>query len=162
MARKYKARKLRSPKDRFDEKWMAEPTSGCWLWLAGTREGNYGTFFFEGKDYLAPRFPANLYKGFNLSSELYVLHKCDNPACVNPDHLFIGTQKDNVADCMQKGRRSRKFGQDNPNIKLTINDVKKIKTLIGKQSDAAIAKQFNVSVGAIQHIKHGRSWGYID
>lgn len=87
---------------------MPIPFSGCWIWLGATstRPGgaySYGNLWVEGKSWRAHRFAYQLYKK-PLKKGRVLLHTCDNPLCVNPDHLVEGTQKDNIHDCIAKGR----------------------------------------------------------
>lgn len=76
--------------------------AGCWRWKAALNTGGYGIMGHAGKLYAAHRLSWFIHK--NENPRLNVLHKCDNPVCVNPDHLFLGTQKDNVLDAIKKGR----------------------------------------------------------
>jgi hypothetical protein len=89
----------------FDKNYSPEPTSGCWLWL-GLSINEYGVIYVNNvyKNVYAHRMAAHLYLNFDLNSDLQVLHKCDNPICVNPNHLFIGTNLDNHQDKAEKGR----------------------------------------------------------
>lgn len=80
-----------------------DPATGCWNWTGARSEG-YGTIRFMGRVHKVHRVAAHLYLRFDLASPLKVLHSCDNPACFNPRHLFIGTQLDNVRDMISKGR----------------------------------------------------------
>lgn len=103
--------KLRRPLfERFNEKWIPEPNSGCWLWTASTNPiSGYGVIGVSSeKTKPAHRVSWELYRGPIPAGVGHhgtcVLHKCDNRACVNPDHLFLGSNKDNVHDCMRKGR----------------------------------------------------------
>jgi len=81
-------------------------TDSCWLWTARGRCGSlgYGQFWLGYKDGKTTAHRAAWILTFGDPKDLYVLHKCDNPLCVNPDHLFLGTQQDNVRDCFSKGR----------------------------------------------------------
>ena len=80
------------------------PWSGCWIWLKSLNNGGYGTVAVKGKSKFAHRFSWEFYRG-PIPSGKNVLHRCDIPSCVNPDHLFIGSQTDNHLDSQTKGRR---------------------------------------------------------
>ena len=88
--------------NRFEQKF--NKTDGCWIWNAATRTTGYGVFSYKGKAVTASRVSYILYKG-EIPDGLHVLHTCDNRLCVNPDHLFLGTNTDNVEDRKAKNRR---------------------------------------------------------
>lgn len=92
---------------RFRRKCRLNLETGCWTWVGGKNKDGYGSFGPGGRSQteLAHRWSYANFVG-KIPDGLYVLHHCDSPSCVNPDHLFIGTQKDNVADCIAKGRRA--------------------------------------------------------
>lgn len=89
---------------RFEEKYTPEPNTGCWLWMGGVGGGGYGTFHYDSER-LAHRVSYLMHRG--TIGDLCVLHVCDVPLCVNPDHLFLGTYVDNAVDCLRKGRHAR-------------------------------------------------------
>lgn len=90
--------------ERFMAKVMPVPESGCWLWTAACMPNGYGTFRLPNRNMLAHRVAFELFKG-PLPDGLQVLHHCDVPCCVNPYHLFAGTQNDNVKDMIGKNRQ---------------------------------------------------------
>ncbi len=100
----------RTPKERFDEKWILEPFSGCWLWTSELNWNGYGAFSYKLRRVTAHRMSWFLKHGEMPPSSVDVCHKCDTRSCVNPDHLFLGTRKDNMQDSVSKGRRTYHYG----------------------------------------------------
>lgn len=142
---------------RFEAKVSHEPMSGCWLWMAYLRPTGYGRICIARGHYLdAHRVAYSLYMG-PIPSGLWVLHRCDNRACVNPDHLFLGTRQDNIDDAVRKGRAAawRQF----PHAKLSDDDVVAIATTRERPRGwlARVARKHGVSPGHIWNIVHGRS-----
>lgn len=136
--------------------------NGCINWIKATNGIGYGTLKIKGKTEYAHRLSYSLHNG-EIDSDIKVCHKCDNPSCVNPYHLFLGTQSDNMKDCYDKGRSKIKphsmSGAENPNAKLTEEEVIKIKSLIENgDTEQSIASKFNVSQGLINSIKKGKLW----
>jgi len=87
--------------DRF---WInVRKTDGCWLWTGAHKPSGYGDIWYRNRPQIAHRVSWQIYHGA-IPKELHVLHSCDIPSCVNPAHLFLGTAKDNAADCIRKGR----------------------------------------------------------
>lgn len=94
--------------ERFWSKVDKKHISGCWLWMANKNTQGYGSFDIDGKGKRAHRVAYELHYGSIPKGKL-VCHHCDNPSCVRPDHLFLGTQQDNVNDMVRKGRACRKL-----------------------------------------------------
>lgn len=134
---------------------------GCCEWTGAKIPDGYGSLQVCYKHTLAHRFSYEITIG-PIPKGLYVLHKCDNPACVNPDHLFIGTQKDNVQDCISKGRftRSDRRGEKCPTSKLTEKDVIYIRQSNLLQRE--LAEHFGVTRQAIGDIRSRRNWSHVN
>ena len=81
-----------------------EKTPSCWIWTGKRIKGGYGQMNRHGRSVLAHRFSFELANGL-IPEGLLVRHSCDNPSCVNPEHLLIGTQKDNIRDCIERSRK---------------------------------------------------------
>jgi HNH endonuclease len=136
-----------------------EKTATCWFWTGVTNTLGYGKIQLNKRFILVHRF---MWRWFNgpIPDGLHVLHKCDEPLCVNPKHLFLGTQEDNVRDCIQKGRHRSGYGEKNRHAKLTEEDVKEIRKRIDMPA-IALAKAFMVSINTIWAIKSLRSWKHV-
>jgi len=147
----------KSLKERFEAKFVPEPNSGCWLWTGMTHfDRGYGLIKLRGSQ--APpegahRVSWQLYRG-EIPEEMCVLHRCDTPLCVNPDHLFLGTHRDNNLDMRAKRRERPPFGERHWNVKLTSDQVREIRETVGTQ--AAIARQFGVAQSQISRIKNNK------
>lgn len=143
--------------DRFLEKVEMEPMSGCWLWTGAISQHGYGRFSGEGrKTTQAHRWAYQKYKG-DIPAGMSLCHKCDNPSCVNPNHLFIGTRADNAADMVAKNRQPK--GQQKATHKLTEEQVRTIYSETG--SHRALAAKYNVSHRLIGGIKKGERWKHL-
>lgn len=143
--------------------WKVDQSGdGCWEWQAYRNASGYGVVGVEGnKTKLAHRVAWELTQG-PIPDGLRVLHQCDNPACVRPDHLFIGTQGDNVADAVAKGRARGAVGERNSKAKLTEDDVRFIRRLHGIGIPRkAIAKVFGVNVSIVNAIGRRELWSHI-
>lgn len=140
---------------------------GCWDWKGSINNKGYGQLFSQNKTMFIHRFSYEHHYEKLKSNEI-VCHKCDNPICSNPLHLFKGTQKDNIRDCINKKRFVKvdnKFkvkGEKVASSKLVANDVIKIKQLLNKGcSNKEIAILYNVSDKNISSIKLGKTWKHI-
>lgn len=145
---------------RFNQKWVPEPYSGCHLWTGCTiNPMERGVMRVKGKIYLASRISFQLFNG-PIPPGMCVCHRCDTPSCVNPSHLFLGTQVDNVKDMTQKGRAHKGGtffrGELISWSKLTESDVRFIRESKGRNCD--LASLFGVSRSAITDIRKKKCW----
>lgn len=101
--KKTRNRPCKPMKQRLVNLMVPEPNTGCWLFLGQLYRNGYGKINVAKKTTSAHRVSYETFKGE--IGELWVLHKCDTPCCINPDHLFLGTRQDNVDDMMRKGRK---------------------------------------------------------
>lgn len=141
--------------------------SECWEWTGRRTVHGYGVLDMRerGGKRARPRLAHRLiYEHFigPLAADLVVCHRCDNPPCCNPAHLFIGTQADNVRDMIEKGRKASlkpRRGSEANFSKLTEAQVREI--LQSKETLRALGQRYGVSSTAIQYIRSGRNWGHI-
>lgn len=133
-------------------------TGECWVWNGLRDPKGYGRFQYgSGKPVLAHRYALSLALG--RMPALFACHKCDNPSCVRPSHLFEGTQKDNMQDCVRKGRINRKAhasGERTSTAKLTAEQALAI--FHSKESGPVLARRYGISKEAVNHIKRGQNW----
>lgn len=131
-------------------------TDSCWLWTVATSHG-YGRFWVSGNKMItAHRFSWECHYG-SVPEGLCVLHKCDVKACVNPQHLFLGTQADNMADMVEKGRSL--VGVRNSNAKLTPDIIVLIRAATGSMD--RIAERFDVCQRTICQIRNRKTWRHV-
>jgi hypothetical protein len=143
-------------KERIESKVLRIPEAGCWIWMGSTQVRGYGELISAGKKYYAHRASYLAFVG-EIPKKMYVCHACDNVACVNPNHLFLGTQKDNLQDMARKGRST--LGTRNARAKLTEAQAREIKQ--SSLASSELAKRFNVSVSAISSIKRNERWSHV-
>ncbi len=175
--------------------WSKVDKSGgegdCWEWMAGKSKSGYGKFSTVYKHWRANRVAWIIANKEVPNDNLYVCHKCDNPGCVNPAHLFLGLPKDNSADMAAKGRslsgdrnpsRTRperlrrgdnhpvrlnpalvKRGSDSPNTHLTESDVTEIKRLWhnSRITSRQLAEKYSIGKSSVLRIIHGKTWAHL-
>jgi len=136
-----------------------EKTDSCWLWKGCLLNHSYGSIWMDGKHYQTHRFSWLLHKGVIPQGQC-VLHKCDVPLCVNPDHLFLGTQQENVADMRAKNRNPKVAPEKTHTAKLTWEDVRTIRTVYQprKVTMAFLASKYGVDTSTIACILKNTTW----
>lgn len=163
-----KTRKTKSLEERFWEKVIKKDDDECWLWTGTINSENYkcGRIKLNGKNELAHRISWVLHYG-NIPEEMNVLHKCDNPQCVNHNHLFLGTHQDNMNDMINKDRDNKANCEDNGHAKLTwdiVNEIRKRYNIdpkireYGKYNNPILSNDYEISESQIGRILSDKSW----
>ena len=135
----------------------------CWLWTGMRNENGYGYFWIRGKQIGAHRLSYCIANDIPFSSDVYVMHKCDNPPCVKPGHLVRSTHKENMMDAGAKGKMgTSQPGSNNPAAKLTEKDIPEIRRLhemgIGSSD---ISRNYGVSPDAIDLVVKRKTWRHV-
>lgn len=157
----------------------SQATTDCWIWIGAKPKPprrQYGTFTVKRRPFRAHRWIFESIHG-PLGVDIHVCHKCDNPACVRPDHLFSGTRSDNMKDCAKKGRNImqthphkshilklnfRPQGEIQGNSKLTNEIVRSIREMAGTgKSSSEIAAVFNISSGHARKLISRKAWKHL-
>lgn len=134
--------------------------NGCWNWTGFKRRG-YGSISIQGKNKPVHRVAYELWVE-PIPEGMWVCHKCDNPSCFNPQHLFIGTPNDNMQDCIRKGRMNKPRGEDHGNCKLTISQVLEIRKLASEgMTHPTIADMFCIGRSGVGRIVRREIWKHI-
>lgn len=151
----------KSPEQRFWEKVDKKSPDECWKWLSHITPAGYGNFSLkldDGKFHVASahRVSYELTYG-DIPSGMEVCHTCDNRACVNPNHLFLGTQADNMKDMKSKNRQTG--GIKNPRAKLTEESVREMRRLYSEgMSYKELAKKFSICWASVHNVVARRTW----
>lgn len=148
---------MRLNKKQLNKFWgKVQKTNGCWNWIGALTQKGYGNFRYGYKQLRVHRLSWMMHNG-KISKDLLVCHSCDNPKCVNPKHLFLGTHSDNRLDMYKKGRR-KMFGENHPRAKLKKADVIDIRNLYKNNPRSLLAKQFNTSISNIGLVINYKRW----
>jgi hypothetical protein len=150
-----------SLRDRLYSKFIVRPKTRCWVWISTRNPQGYGLFQVGKSARLAHRISWAYHNGD--PGDLCVLHRCDNPPCVNPEHLFLGTRTDNLKDMREKGRwkcLNPQKGSKNPFSVLTESQVKEIKRSTG--SSREVAQRYGVNSSCVRKIRSGKSWTHVE
>ena len=154
--------------DRFWAKVEKKDKDSCWEWTAYRDKDGYGQLGFIGKSpWKAHRISWFLHSG-EIPAGMLICHHCDNPGCVNPNHLFLGTQTDNLQDASKKGRVKNNYkilvGEDNGSAKLTKEQVLSIRNEyenMNKKNKKKLARKYKVDPKTISNIVNRKNWRHI-
>lgn len=134
-------------------------STGCIEWTRAKDYQGYGVATFNSKSIRAHRLSYMIFVG-NIPPNMYVLHRCDNPSCVNAKHLFLGTNKENMRDKVLKGRQAN--GEKNGNSRMKEEEILQIRKLyLSGVSMKEISKKFNSNVSQVHKIIRRKLWGHI-
>jgi hypothetical protein len=144
---------------RYRAGYLVAP-NGCWLWNQPV--DRYPSFSIDGRMVRVHRWAYETFVG-SIPSGLYVLHRCDDTHCVNPSHLMVGTQRDNVQDMLAKGRDNYARGEGSASSTLTEDDIRAIRSIArqGDMSLRALALRFGVSRSAVARACTGDTWAHV-
>ena len=140
-------------------RYSIDEESGCWNWTQGTSSAGYGLVKFGGEQWIAPRLYYFVFVG-PIPEGVMVCHHCDNPRCVNPDHLFLGTAKDTHDDAVEKGRKPGRRGMRAPNAKLTDDQVRAIRA--DNRHQAVIGKEYGLHQTAVCRVRNRVSYRNVE
>lgn len=138
---------------RFREKYAVDAATGCWDWTATKNQKGYGRFTTDYSTFSAHRFAWSMENG-EIPDGAFVLHTCDNPACVNPAHLFLGSNADNMADKVAKGRQAQGVG--NAYSKLTEAQVMAIRA--DTRLLRVIGDEYGINKTQVSRIRRRTAW----
>jgi len=149
---------------RFWRKVDQSGANGCWNWTGGTHKKGYGTLHKgdgDSRPVATHRLSYIMHTG-DIPDGMYVMHTCDNPRCVNPAHLVLGTASDNVRDMWEKGRAKPKGvkGEAHLKAKITEDDVRMIRA-DKTRSNHELARLLGVSPNAVRYVRIGRTWTHV-
>lgn len=150
---------------RFDDKVMPEPNSGCWLWLGASGLSGHGQFFLRAADGRrgltgTHRVSYMLHVG-KIPEGMHICHRCDNPACVNPAHLFLGTHVDNMADMRAKNRMVMPDTVGAANSQAILTEAQVLEIRASRLPLKLLAARFGVTKTCVHDARTGATWGHL-
>lgn len=146
---------------RFERFVPDRPETGCWIWRASLDSRGYGHATIDGRLTIASRWSWQIHRGA-IPDGACVLHRCDVRACVNPDHLFLGSKSDNMFDMHAKRRHPRvgMRGESNPSAKITEDAVRRIRLAIGTEDQ--VGAEFGISPAMAGMIRRRKRWAHVE
>jgi hypothetical protein len=148
----------KNDRERFEEKYIPEPNSGCWLWLAGLNHYGYGHFMMRSPKRMERAHRISyLMAGYKIPRGKKLLHSCDTRCCVNPDHLSPGTQLENMRQALARNRYCQ--GAAHHSSKFSESDIVEIRS--SEELHTVLAGRYGVSVSTIGDIKRRRYWKHV-
>ncbi len=138
-----------------------EDINGCYICTSHAPNAHgYPTLMILGYKQTMARYVFKQKNG-DIPEGMFVCHKCDNPLCINPAHLFLGTPKDNMTDMIKKGRKINSYGEQNPNAKLTEKQVLEIIDDLKTMNCSEVGRKRGVPIRTVNDIKNGKKWNWL-
>lgn len=146
----------------IEENSMPEPNSGCWLWLKSLTGNGYPSAYMNGRNEKGHRVSWVAFNKKPIPTGYYICHKCDNRACVNPDHLFLGTPQENNDDMMRKNRFVAPGTKGSRHGRAKITEETVVEILRSPESGRVLAEKFGVSTNIISRIRLRKIWKHVE
>jgi hypothetical protein len=138
---------------------------GCWIWQGAKTSSGYGVIRINGQQHYAHRLVNRIFNETSTQKKPFVCHKCHEPSCVNPEHLYLGSHEDNMEDAKDNGEigKSRLIGEDHGTSKLTKNNVLEIRNKYetGDYTHQQLADEYNIGRSQIGKILRGENWQHV-
>jgi hypothetical protein len=149
---------------RLELKTKRDSKTGCWNWTGSKTTAGYGEIGFDGETHYVHRVSHIIYNGLIDEENPYICHTCDNPSCINPDHLFAGSHQDNIQDAADKGRvptpQAAQSGEDHHSAKMTADKVVRLREMYasGEYTQTELANRFGIGAAQASSIIRGVYW----
>lgn len=151
--------RLRERADKFHASYSKSGEDDCWEWNGSLTPTGYGRFWITRRTGTTASRAAMMLTVGEIPPDLEVCHKCDNRRCVNPNHLFLGTPKENSQDRVRKGRNISRRGEAVTNAKLTESDVMAIRT--SSTPHRQLAREYGVDESLIRQVRNKKGWKHV-